>query len=898
MSDEGINNTSNNTSNNISNGNITQNNTKSSKIQKINNIINNRYFFLLIAVIIIIANIYLRIGMLKFPGLFEPDGYYYYTAIRQSVSQGFTLPTRVNLSGYPQPSLRGEDPGLIYMTTIPYFFLRYLGVSILDIMRSMGVVFGILDAIAAYFLVKYLSKSRLLGLLSMLFVSLSSGNIARTAALIYRGDVWVSFFIMLALIMLFVIINQNDKKKKYIYTVIAGFVISLGFLIWTGGVIIPELVLVSTGALALYAFIVADNKLNFDIALLLIASFISFLLGMLYVSSGISYSTMMNGVDFFVLFIPILIILALSYFIISLVKKDAPVVRMFKTYKNRFLIVIILLLLSVLAIVSIPKLNSIVTNGHAIYETSNIGSTTQELQLPSMPFLISSFGIQLFLAPLGVLFFIFFSDPSSNEIKTYLNIKNKKIPINASPVFIVLLVYFIVMAYLQGGAIRFNSMLSIPIAIFSAYAIYSAYILLKKYHINLSNTSSIPLSSVVIGFAIAIIIIQFLMVFQQSMQSAPADGVNPEFLQALEWMNQNTPQNARILALWPDGSLVEAVANRTSFMDSVGSENSIRIEQFHSYLFNGTPDNAYLYNKAFKPDYILARNFWYDELAGIAIEGNLTNPFNVIGSLRCSDSTNQCTLFASSISNVNPGTINATLQMRFNATSGLTMLSGYGNSSILVDGLHAGMVTINGNISNQNGAWNGVLYFNDGLVGELNINGISKSDLNVSGALQNNLQNYGFTLLGNSNLTHNSTTNIYRFYNPPPPNGNGYEAILLMRPSTTSNTMPNVTALFGFVNNPNFVPLKNIEFLNTSSYNYNIVTSNANTVANYTLLIEYSGTQISNAWIIGSKLFYTNLYKMLYECGYAQCALSSGNVTAQLVYANADSKIIKMTYTG
>jgi dolichyl-diphosphooligosaccharide--protein glycosyltransferase len=880
----------------ISNGdvsaNINKDNTKINYLAKFKNLINNKYFFFLIIATILIVNVYVRIGMINYPGLFEPDGYYYYTAIKQSVAQGFTLPTRVYLSGYPTPNLRGEDPGLIYMTTIPYFFLRYLGVSILDIMRSIGVVFGVLDAIAAYFLLKYLSKSRLLSLFAMLFVSLSSGNIARTAALIYRGDVWVSFFLMIALIMMFVVINQKENKKKYIYTILTGFLVSLGFLIWTGGVIIPELFLVATGALVFYAFIIADNKLNFDIALLLIASFISFILGIIYVSSGIAYGTMMNGIDFFVLFIPILILLIISYIIILLVKQDnALFIKLFGNYKSRFITVVVILLLALFMVISIPILNNIITNGHAIYESSNIGSTTQELQSPTFSFLLNSFGIQLFLAPLGIIFFIFFADIHGNETKTYLNIKRWKITINTSSAFIILLTYFVVMAYLQGGAIRFNSMLSIPMAIFSAYAVYSGYLVLKRYNINISK-NSIPASSIIIGLMIALIIIQFTMVYQQSYTSGPADGVNPQFFQALEWLNQNTPKNATVLALWPDGSLVEGIGERRSFMDSVGGENAIRIEQYHSYLLNGTSDNAYLYNTAFKPDYILARNFWYDELAGIAIEGNITNPFNVKGKLVCSDSTDECSLYAKSLSSSNPGSLNGTIYMSYNGTTGYTMLRGYGYANILVDGISAGQIVLFGNMSNQNGNWNGLLSFNNGLIGNLEINGLSKSNLSINGSLENNLQNYGFTILNNFSSTNNSTANIYKFYNP----SIGYEAILVMQSNSITNT-PKINAYLGFVNNPtNFIPLKNIEFLNTSNYNYNIITTTSNTFANYTLLIQYSGKNINSASLLGSKLVYTNMFKMLDECSFISCALSSGNVTAQLVYANGDSKIIKMTY--
>ena len=43
------------------------------------------------------------------------------------------------------------------------------------------------------------TKDKLFGILSMLFVALSMGDAARTSALIYRGDGFVTIFLILAL---------------------------------------------------------------------------------------------------------------------------------------------------------------------------------------------------------------------------------------------------------------------------------------------------------------------------------------------------------------------------------------------------------------------------------------------------------------------------------------------------------------------------------------------------------------------------------------------------------------------------------------------------------------------------------------------------------------------------
>ena len=57
-----------------------------------------------------------------------------------------------------------------------------------------------------------------------------------------------------------------------------------------------------------------------------------------------------------------------------------------------------------------------------------------------------------------------------------------------------------------------------------------------------------------------------------SVSSGQADGINQQFLDAMTWMKNNTPANATAVAVWPDGSVIEAWANRTSLMDSVGAD--------------------------------------------------------------------------------------------------------------------------------------------------------------------------------------------------------------------------------------------------------------------------------------------------------------------------------------
>ncbi len=72
--------------------------------------------------------------------------------------------------------MRGEQPGLEYLTVLPGFVLQYFGISYLTVMRFMPVLFGVLYTILAYFIAKHISNSRMLGLLAMFFVAVSAAT--------------------------------------------------------------------------------------------------------------------------------------------------------------------------------------------------------------------------------------------------------------------------------------------------------------------------------------------------------------------------------------------------------------------------------------------------------------------------------------------------------------------------------------------------------------------------------------------------------------------------------------------------------------------------------------------------------------------------------------------------
>lgn len=863
---------------------------------KFDAVLENRYLLLCIAILILIINVVLRTGMLQYQGLFEPDGFFYYSVIRQAVNNNFVVSNYLNISGFPWHNFIGEAPGLIYLTVIAYYLLRGItGLSLLAVMRWMPILFGVIYALLAYYLAKTISKSRALGLLAMLLVSLSSGNIARTAGTVYRGDSFITLFIMLALLFMVKCFEEKKHAMKWVWGVLAAASLGTGIVVWNGS---PFIIVVYMFALLLaiiYGFIKSDKAVLLSGVVVSATLLLMHILQLLYISADLArFGVQFSGSDFFIFYLPILIGSIVAYCATAYIHR----IKLIATARNRALATVaaglvafaIMFALFGSTIISIA---SPVSPAAAVVNTTNttilnstaartsITTTTQELQKPNFQFLWSSFNLQMFLAVVGVALavtvllykrlgrhIITFAAAAAIilagfGLMIYLGggPELKLAVVGAAVIgafalfilfgevliarrdfkiytvgFLVVLAYLAVTVYLQISAIRFNAIISVPLSVFAAFALYGigmmfydmaserkgvsvlivvaliivsvvvVYSLFKDGYFSgsfaaISAASAlisivlvavtcyaiyalvvkrpIRIKYIVLGVVLVLVAFSFYNTYIESYTAVQADGINSVLLGAMSWMKANTPANATVLALWPDGSVVEGWANRTSYMDSVGGENGTRIYPFSKFLFNTTPDSSYLYEIG-KPEYLVARTFWYQELGGIAQEG-----------------------------------------------------------------------------------------------------------------LVSNASQYGFVILSVSNVTSNSTTQFFTF------EGNAYpyyKAELLIRQQPTNGTGA-FSAFLGLQNGTRLAQMRSVIFYNTSSSFYSIANTSENfTTVNYTLMVGYSGHVINGAYVLGPKLTRSNLFDFTFLCNTATCAYDNSNVTLTDVYSNSDTRIFKINY--
>lgn len=810
---------------------------------KFDSFIENKYVFIAIAIFILIINIVLRAGLLKFQGFFEPDAFFYYAVVKQAIANHFIVSNYLTLSGFPQHNFIGEAPGLPYITVLLYFVLRVFGLSAIVVMRWSSILFGVLYAILGYFLAKTLSNSRALGLIAMFFISVSSGNIARTAGIVYRGDSFITLFIMLALLLMIKCFDDKRRPFKYLWAILSAVALSLGIVVWNGAPFIMVVYMLAILFAVVYGFIKGDHDVLLTSLVLSITLILMHLLQVLYVSIGIARGGLqLVGNDFFIFYLPIVLGSFAAYYIMRHIHR----IRHLSTAKNRIIatlgvgfavfIIIFALFGSTLINIASPISPSVAptpTNSSTNNTKSSIGAaivvTTQELQKPDYNFLWSSFNIQLYLFAIGVALFILFAFLVWQGERF---IKRDHFNLNHLA-FLALFSYLLVTVYLQSTAIRFNALVSVPLSIFSAFAIYGIGKLFYNYSLK-KGIASVAVAaiavvfiiilaytfygqigspfhpifgSLVLGFVVlaalvvyliyalakghlkvkyivlaivlALFIFNFYNTYFESNTAGQADGINPQFLQAMIWLKNNTAHNATVLALWPDGSVVEGWGNRTSYMDSVGGENGSRIYPFAQYLFNTSLDTQYLYS-IHRPQYLISRNFWYAELGGIAQEG-----------------------------------------------------------------------------------------------------------------LIQNASAFGYIILSSINATNNGTAQFFTFSTNQYPY---YKSELIIQPNPNNSAISKYTAYLGTLNGTRYTLMRNVMFLNTTSSAYNLVNANPANSINYTLLVSYTGRQINGAFILGPKLVESNLFKFTFLCNTFICSYNDSNVSMKAVYVNSDTRILKITY--
>ena len=339
------------------------------------------YAAIALFIIIIILDIYLRTGMLKYAGFFEPDGFYHFSVIRAAVTHDFAIPRTLVLSGFPTHFEISEPLGLYFVTLFPYAILRYFGASYYTVMRLVPILFGVLDAIGAYYIVRYFAKSRVLGFLAMFFVAISSGDIARTAALVYRGDGFITSFMILSLIFFIAVFRAKSFRKKVMFALLAAFVLGVGTAVWNGAPFTVIVYMLAVIFVTVLGYITADLQLIKDSLVLAFALLLTYAMQHMWMALTIVRATQaLSSLHFFIFYGPIVMGALLSYYFIQN-REKFPKFTMNTLARAKFIVAVVVIALVVVIVFFGGFLAQIASGGGLVIASSHLNVTIQELQL-------------------------------------------------------------------------------------------------------------------------------------------------------------------------------------------------------------------------------------------------------------------------------------------------------------------------------------------------------------------------------------------------------------------------------------------------------------------------------------------------------------------------------------
>lgn len=570
---------------------------------------NERSFhFLLLAILLLLLFVRI-IPEFEYSGFFEPDVFYHYSVLTYAAQHGFSIPVTDPLDGQPVP----EPHGLYLITLVPFSLLSNLGISLYATLLNVPLIFALLEFIAVYLLAKQLNASRMYLLLVPFLLATNIANISRTSATTYRGDLFSSVFLLIALILTIKVYEKSrSAERSALLGLCSGVSLSFASLTWNGAPSMVVVYLASALALMVFGFLKKDTKMLAKTAYCLLALGAWYLLvSSFYYSHLITYQQSLTGKDFLVVYIGAAALLSLLY----------ALVHRLKSLDSRlFLVSSLSLLMAILVLFLFPTIrNSLLltqSNDFTPYFTSSI----QELQRPTLGSVLLSLGLSAFLTPMSLVIAIGAFLHAIPVIVVwilvsimlllflFLDFDKKGIPVwklSLNPAKITVGVYFDLTAFLYIHFVRFGALFSIPLCILSGYALYW---FVKKFGKKKILTYSLLSLFILVSICLAVYFVYALR---------PLDSINPAFIGTMNWIRNNTPANATFLTFWPDGGVIEGFADRYSISDSVGALGES--VGFSDWLLSST-NSSYLLRLNPRPTYFLYRPFWLYEIFSICDE--------------------------------------------------------------------------------------------------------------------------------------------------------------------------------------------------------------------------------------------------------------------------------------
>jgi dolichyl-diphosphooligosaccharide---protein glycosyltransferase len=523
----------------------------------------------------------------------EFDPFFNFRATEYIIENGFSEYFEWNddKSWYPNGrDVSATSQVMLHSTAAVAYQIFGGNTSLYDFTILFPAIIGSLTVIIIFALVRLFAGTTA-GLIASLLFAVSLPIIIRGSIGWFKSEPLGIFYGLLGLYLFLSAINSKNKKIIISKIIFGGMILGFGMSSWGGNqfFIIP----IGLFVLAL-PFVRKDHKfLLWSIPLFVI---IFILISSMFERPGPNFVYSLGGLS---LLIPTIFLI--SSIFIQKISKDETKIR-----NSLFLLISIIIIGSFLIIINeesnvlpLPSFRYLNAMNPFLTTTDPLVDSVAEHATPTLAQSFLFHSILMIFSGLGIWFIL-----SKKSLPSKIIIKND--------MKIFVLIIGIAGVYVSSSFIRLEVFASISLIILTSIALS---VLSKEiFKINLSSKRSyiLKISYVVLIFTLFIIPLVFpantnwisgVDIPPTILTGATNHPPSNDWLEALEWIKLNTPENSVIASWWDYGYWIQTLAERASLVDN--STTNGHIIQNIARMFLSAPDDGWNMLQKMNADYVV-----------------------------------------------------------------------------------------------------------------------------------------------------------------------------------------------------------------------------------------------------------------------------------------------------
>jgi asparagine N-glycosylation enzyme membrane subunit Stt3 len=483
-------------------------------------------------IVLILVTIAVRSISLEKEYFFGADSYYHYSVIEQSKESGFSSANSLDMC----------YSGVNYGHPEGFYLLPFLLSFVFGSWFAFGfssVIIAALTVLLLYFLLERLFNQKIAFIASFLVAGLNA-HIARSTALIYKGDNLILPLVLLSLLMGWLFI----EKKSYLFAILTGLFSGLSAYFWTG---YPIVIVIVDFAVFLSLFYVyfSKNKFKNEIILSVLMLAVQLIVVKLVGSKFITvFSEFHKTTLMYYITIPLISILLIMW-LFKHISNEKTIIKWIPLF----------IAVAAFGIVALFKFQQIqfLINGFGLVKAQNIFTQSiQELKPTTLSYLWFHVWLALVFVIIGLIPFF----KKLNKNKVYI---------------LGLILPFVYMMFMSKRYVFFAS---IPLMILASFGIVGI----------LSNVKN---KRVWLTFVILILIVNGMYgVIATSKYFMPR--ANENLIEGLEFLENQT--DGCVIATWDKGGMIQSYSKKNTYASSVSLPVE-RIAKINQYLLSSETES-------------------------------------------------------------------------------------------------------------------------------------------------------------------------------------------------------------------------------------------------------------------------------------------------------------------